>query len=85
MLCGNDVPAMQRRIEIITYANWKTFYLWQDSEEYLRLEPWPFKTDLVAVCWEERVLRQLSFGDDKASQTAFGAADISIRTMTFKK
>ncbi len=76
---------MQRRTEIITNANGKTFYLWQDSEEYLRVEPWPFKTDLVAVCWEERVLRQLIFRDDKALQIALDAADISIRTMTFKK
>lgn len=85
LLCGSDVPAMQRRIEIVSHSNGQTFYIWRDSNDCLRLEPWPFRTDLLVVCWEQRTLRQLSFRDDTALQTALDNAEISICTATFRK
>lgn len=84
LLCGNDVPAMERRVEITTHSNGQRFEIWQASNGNLQLAPWPFRSESVTVCWEKRTLKQLSFGDDKELQRALEESDVTFVTKTFK-
>ena len=81
ILCGNDVPAMNRRLEVVTNANGCRFETWQDDQDRIRVEPWPFSTDNFELSVEYRVLEKLSFVDDSALGEALQACQVESRTM----
>ncbi len=81
ILCGNDVPAMNRRLEIITDTAGRRFEIWRDETERLRIAPWPFSRDMVELSVEYRMVTQLSFADDAALEIALKACLVELRTM----
>jgi len=81
ILCGDDVPAMNRRLEIITDSAGTRFDVWQDEDDRIRADPWPFDTDQVELRVEYRILKQLSFADDAELNEAFKAAAVECRTV----
>jgi len=81
ILCGDDVPAMNRRLEIITDSAGTRFDVWQDEDDRIRADPWPFDTDQVELRVEYRILKQLSFVDDVELNEALKAAPVECRTV----
>ena len=80
ILGGNDVPPMQRRLEIITNHEGTRFEIWQDDADCIRVAPWPFADATVELLMEYRTVRQLSFRDDAELGTALKAAAVELRT-----
>lgn len=64
ILSGDDVPAMNRRLEIITNGEGTRFDIWQDERDRIRVCPWPFVEDRIELSVEYRTLKQLAFVDD---------------------
>jgi hypothetical protein len=81
ILCGNDVPAMHRRLEIITNHGGTRFELWQDDTDCIRVAPWPFVDETVELSVEYRTLRQLSYADDDELGKALKACPVELRTI----
>jgi len=84
ILCGKDVPAMHRRLEIITNAQGTQFDIWQDETESIRLSPWPFVDGSVELSVEYRTLQQLSFADDAELGDALTACAVELHTMLLR-
>ncbi len=81
ILCGDDVPAMHRRLEIITNVGGTRFELWQDDTECIRIAPWPFADETVTLSVEYRTLKQLSYADDAELGEALKACPVEVRTI----
>jgi len=81
ILCGNDVPAMHRQLEIITNALGTRFDIWQDDGACLRISPWPFTAACVELAVEYRTLHQLSYADDAELGEALNACPVELRIM----
>lgn len=64
ILCGNDIPAMQRRLEITNFPQLGRTEIWQDEDNSIHIVPWPFEHDAVDVSIEQRILKALVFQDD---------------------
>ena len=79
ILGGNDVPAMQRRLEIITNHEGTRFEIWQDDADRIRVAPWPFANATVELLMEYRTVRQLSFRDDAELGAALRESAVELR------
>ena len=84
ILCGDDVPAMHRRLEIITNAAGTRFEVWRDERECIRVAPWPFADPRVEVSVEYRTLTQLAFADDAELGDALEQCDVELRTCALR-
>ena len=85
ILCGNDVPAMNRQLEIITDTSGTRFDLWQDEQDRIRIKPWPFSKNNFELSVEYRVVNQLSFVDDSHLGESLSACRVESRTITIFK
>ena len=79
ILAGNDVPAMERRIEIITNTRGERFDMHQSKEGLLHVEPWPFRKQEFSLTIEYRSLTQLTYADDAELALALQNATVKIR------
>jgi len=79
ILCGCDVPAMNRHLEIITNDEGTRFEIWQDESDRIRISPWPFVQDTVEISVEYRTLKQLSFADDAELGERLNASKVELR------
>ena len=84
ILVRDEIPAMQRRIEITRTLFEKPSNLWRDDDEHLHVEPWPFETQEVKVGVEVRQLDQLQFKNDEELEEHLEHADITFREWTFR-
>ena len=64
ILCGDDVPAMGRHVEIITDSTGRRFDMRCGDDECIQIMPWPFSEQAFELELETRMLNQLSFADD---------------------
>ena len=79
ILCGDDVPAMNRRIEIITNDDGTRFEIWQDQRDRIRVSPWPFVGVEIELSIEFRTVKQISFADDAELGDALKACQVELR------
>lgn len=84
ILCGNDVPAMHRRLEIMTNHGGTRFEIWQDDTDCIRVAPWPFIDEIVGLSLEYRTVKQLSYADDEELGTALKACPVDVRTLAMR-
>ncbi len=85
ILCGDDVPAMHRRLEIITNAQRSRFEMWKDEADGVRVCPWPFVEHRVELTVEYRTLQSISFVDDAALGEALNGCAVELRTIVLSK
>lgn len=65
ILCQNRLPAMQRRLEIITTSDQIRYEVWQREDQSVSVDPWPFGVEAFEVGVEVYTVEQLSFNDDR--------------------
>ncbi len=82
ILSGNDIPAMQRHVEIVTNSQGVRYDLHADREGTLHVEPWPFRRRQIELALETRELRQLAFPDD--AQLAKALRDATVEEVKFR-
>jgi len=79
ILAGDDVPAMNRRLEIITNNEETRFEIWQDESDHNRISPWPFAEEKIELSVEYRTVKQLAFADDAELGDALKACPVELR------
>ncbi len=84
LLCMDQVQPEQRKMDVSVGPDGKMYQIWQDDEERLRLEPWPFEPDTFEVDVEYRELDQLEFKNADELHSAMETAKLSIRKWVFK-
>jgi len=85
ILCGNDVPAMNRSLEITTDSEGSRSEIWQDEHERTRISPWPFLTETIELSIEQRTLKQLSLVDDAELGESLRAYQVELRIFNIFK
>lgn len=86
ILCKNELPADERRLEVFRGPSGTAHYIWQRSSNgSLTVEPWPFEESGFTVCVESRVLPQLRFSTDQELANALFAAEVKEKKWVFKK
>ncbi len=64
ILCGDDVPAMSRKLEITWLPGSGRVDIWRDPTQRLHIEPWVFASSEIEFEVEQRIIQELSFKDD---------------------
>lgn len=85
ILCKQELPADERRLEVFRDPADQPCYIWQRNDGSLGVDPWPFNTTNFKVWAEYRQLQQLSFGSDQELAAALMAAKIQEREWVFRK
>ena len=84
ILCGDDIPAMNRRLEIITNDGGTRFEIWEDETASVRVAPWPFVDATLELSVEHRTLKQLSYVDDAELGEALKSCPVELRTIVLR-
>jgi hypothetical protein len=84
ILCQREIPAMNRKIEIVSDLGGARYDLWEREDHALAVDPWPFEKSRFEVGTEVRVLQQLQFSNDRELEKRLMAADVEYRRWTFK-
>ncbi len=85
LLCMDKIQPEQRRMEISTGPDGTRHQLWQDENDKLRVEPWPFEEDSFTVRVEYRLVNQLSFASTGEFSQAMLKAKVEESVWTFCK
>jgi len=84
ILGGDDVPAMHRRLEIITNNEGTRFEIWRDESDCIRVSPWPFVDESIKLTMEYRAVKRLSFADDEDLGRALKECRVELRYFLLK-
>ena len=84
ILSRDEIPAMERRLEIITRPDDQRFEIWQDAAtKHVHVSPWCFDDSEFTVAVDVRTLRQLHFKNDQALQEALKTAPVERKSWIF--
>ncbi|MBA3480639.1 MAG: DUF3891 family protein [Pirellulales bacterium] len=84
ILCQGGIPAMNRRIEIVSHIGSARYELWDNGDHSLAVDPWPFETPEFEVGVEVRTIPQLMFSSDRELEKRLMASNVENRRWTFK-
>lgn len=83
LLCMEQIPPEQRKMEISEAPDGTMHRLWQKPDQHLCIEPWPFEEKSFSVEAEYRIVTQLYFASIKELKKALWEADVSSAKWTF--
>jgi hypothetical protein len=84
ILCQGEIPAMNRRVEIVSERSGVRYDLWENDDKSLAVAPWPFDRLAFEVAVEVRTLRQLEFANDRELEQQLRATEADQRQWIFK-
>ena len=64
ILCQDQLPAMQRKLEIITTNDHGQFLIWKTEDENVSVDPWPFASTEFQISVEVHRINQLQFDSE---------------------
>ena len=85
ILCKNELPADERKLEVFQEPEGNTSFIWQRKNGELGVDPWPFEEPAFEVWVESRNLEKLAFKDDQELADALLAAKVEEKHWLFKK
>ena len=85
VLCMNQIPPEGRRLEVSIGPDGISYYVHEQTDGSLNIEPWPFNVPTVDVHVETFHLSRLVFNDDKELYNAIQDAPIVMKEWTFKE
>lgn len=85
ILCMKQIPARERRLEIITYTDGQRYEIQQRPDGTLLIDPWPFAQDTIEVAIEFTALKQLKFKNSAELSKALQQAEISTHVWEFSR
>lgn len=85
ILCKNQLPADERRLEVFEDPEGNTNFIWQRKDKSIGVDPWPFEEKEFRVWVEARTLEQLQFKNDNELAQALFAADVEEKVWVFRK
>lgn len=84
ILCLNQIPPEQRRLEVSVGPDGLSYYIFQQQNGSLSIDPWPFDESAFSVHIETFQLTQLSFTDDQELYNAIQNAELVVKTWEFR-
>lgn len=85
ILCKNELPPDERRLEVFYDPSNKPHYIWQRPDSSLGVTPWPFDVPNFEVWVEYRLLEQLRFNSDEELASALLSTNVEEKKWVFKK
>jgi len=85
ILCGEEVPAGGRELEINTSINNDTYYISSESDKRFKISPWVFETDEFKIDFEYKILEQLKFSSNKELEESIAEALPKLQKITLCK
>ncbi|WP_338875475.1 DUF3891 family protein [Spirosoma sp. SC4-14] len=85
ILCLNQVPVQERRLEISTGPDGTVYFILQRRDGSLCIDPWPFDVQELAVHVETFQLSQVVFSNDNELRYALQKAPVVRKEWVFKK
>ncbi len=85
ILCKNELPEDERRLEVTRLPDGASSFVWQRADESVRVEPWPFGPDELELGVETSVLTQLSFKNPEVLREALDATPTRVKSWSFRK
>ncbi|WP_373518016.1 DUF3891 family protein [Pricia sp.] len=85
ILCGDEVPETERRLEINTSINEETYYIKRNDNHSFTIEPWIFNEEQFVLDFEYKILDQADFKSNKELQQCIQAARPMLQKITFQK
>ncbi len=84
ILCQNKLPAMQRRLEILTTSDGERSEIWKREDETIGIDPWRFTENEFEVSVEVHMLKQLAYENDEELEAALNDCQLQVRCWTFR-
>ncbi|WP_018619100.1 DUF3891 family protein [Spirosoma luteum] len=84
ILCMDQVPPEGRRLEVSPGPDGIPYYIYQQPDETLCLDPWPFEESSVTAHVELFQLSQLVFKNDDELYNAIQDAVVATKEWTFR-
>lgn len=86
ILCMNQLPPDERRLEISLGPDGKHYFISQrQADQTLSVDPWPFEAKQFTVHVEVYAVKQLHFKNDNELYKAINDTPVEQRTWTFCK
>lgn len=85
ILCQDLIPPSGRRLEISVGPDKVPYFLFEESDRSVCIEPWPFEIDSFTIGVEAFELKQLTFSNDQALYEAIQQANIIRKEWTLKQ
>jgi hypothetical protein len=85
ILCQDEIPAAERRLEVQRTPGGKRSFLWQREDKTLGVELWPFEEEEFSVNVEVHQLNQLRFESEAELRKALRETEVEFRSWTFRK
>ncbi len=85
ILCQDEVPEVERKLEINHSIENRSYYIRTDKENILTIEPWPFENERFNLDFEYRILDKVRFKDNIELEEAIKKAPVKMRSFTFSK
>ncbi|MFD1141307.1 DUF3891 family protein [Larkinella insperata] len=85
ILCQDDLPQKERRLEISPGPDGIIYYVFQRTDQTLGVDPWPFDSSDFTVQIEAHQLHQLGFKDDQELYKCIQEAPIKEKEWRFRK
>ncbi|PRY84748.1 DUF3891 family protein [Mongoliibacter ruber] len=82
ILCKDEVPDTERKLEINTSIDGKTYYIHRQKNGTLCIEPWCFETDSFELSIEETILEQTKYKNQEELKDVLDT--LPRRNMTWK-
>jgi hypothetical protein len=85
ILCKDEVPDSERKLEINTSIDGKTYFIYCQKNGNLTVTPWCFEADSFEMSIEETILEQTKFKNQQELKDVLEATPRRIVTWRFEK
>ncbi|GAB2580641.1 DUF3891 family protein [Spirosoma areae] len=85
VLCLNQIPPEGRRLEISVGPDGLSYFIHQQADGSVSIDPWPFETTSFSVHVETFILAQVIFKDDKELYKAIQNAPVELKEWVFSE
>ena len=85
ILCKNELPADERRLEVFQDSEENPSFIWQRKDHSLAIDPWPFEDKEFQVWVESRSLEKLTYENDEDLARNLLAAKVEEKQWVFRK
>jgi hypothetical protein len=84
LICQDMIQPEQRRIEISSGPDGKSYSLYSGPNQELIVEEWPFEVSEFTVNFESRHVKQLAFKDVQTFRKAVFDSEVHLHEITFR-
>ncbi|QLG46483.1 DUF3891 family protein [Costertonia aggregata] len=85
VLCQNEVPELGRKLEINQSIEDEQFFISQQNDDSLNVEPWVFKRNNFELFIDTRIIAEIKFKDENEFTQQLMSAPLHLKKWRFSK